>query len=130
MWTILAKLISGPLISGAIEAYKAKLQAGSNQDKLAADLAGKDLELQAKERELNVQQNKNDDGRWWTAAPRAIVCWSISLFIAKVVLWDTVLGWGATPPLKGFVADVGSAVIVMWFGGRTVEKVARIWRSR
>jgi hypothetical protein len=97
---------------------------------MAADLAGKDLELQAKERELNVIQNRNDDGRWWTAAPRAIVCWAISIFIAKVVLWDTVLGWGATPPLKGFVADVGSAVIVMWFGGRTVEKVARIWRSR
>jgi hypothetical protein len=130
MWTVLAKLLTGPIISGAIDAYKAKLAAGSNQDTLAADLAGKDLELQAKERELNVQQNIADDGRWWTAAPRAIVCWSIALFIAKVVLWDKVLGWGTTGELKGFVSDVGSAVIVMWFGGRTIEKVARIWRSR
>jgi hypothetical protein len=130
MWAMLAKLLSGPIISGAIEAYKAKLQAGSNQDKLAADLAGKDLELQAKERELNVQQNRNDDGRWWTAAPRAIVCWSIALFIAKSVVWDKMLGFGTTPELRGFVADVGSVVITMWFGGRTIEKVARIWRSR
>jgi hypothetical protein len=130
MWAILAKLISGPIISGAIEAYKAKLQAGSNQDKLAADLAGKDLELQARERELNVQQNIADGGRWWTAAPRAIVCWAMAIFIAKVVLIDTVLGWGATPALKGLVADAFQAVIVMWFGGRTIEKVARIWRPR
>jgi hypothetical protein len=130
MWTILAKLLSGPIISGAIEAYKAKLAAGSNQDNLAADLAGKDLELQAKERELNVQQNIADGGRWWTAAPRAIVCWAMAIFIAKVVLIDTVLGWGATPALKGLVADAFQAVIVMWFGGRTIEKVARIWRPR
>lgn len=130
MWAILAKLISGPIISGAIEAYKAKLQAGSNQDKLAADLAGRDLDLQARERELNVQQNISDEGRWWTAAPRAIVCWCFALYVAKVVMWDKVFDLGTTIPLKGDVAEWGGAVMVMWFGGRTVEKVARIWRSR
>jgi hypothetical protein len=130
MWTALLTFLGGPVIKGVIDAYKAKLEAGSNQDNLAADLAAKDLELQGRERELNVQQNKNDDGRWWTAAPRAIVCWAVAIFIAKVVLWDTVLGWGATPQLKGLVADAFSAVIVMWFGGRTIEKVARIWRPR
>lgn len=119
-----------PLISGAVDAYKAKLAAGQNQDTLAAELAGKDLELQAKEREINAQIIKNDEGRWWTAAPRAIICWSIALFIAKVVIWDTILGWGVTPALKGQVADAFSAVVVMYFGGRTIEKVARIWRSR
>jgi NAD(P)H-hydrate repair Nnr-like enzyme with NAD(P)H-hydrate epimerase domain len=86
--------------------------------------------LQGRERELNVQQNISDSGRWWTAAPRAIVCWAMALFIAKVVMIDTVLGWGVTPPLKGLVADAFQAVIVMWFGGRTIEKVARIWRPR
>jgi hypothetical protein len=130
MWAVLAKLLTGPIITGAIEAYKAKLQAGSNQDKLAAELAEKDLELQAKERELNVKQNISDEGRWWTAAPRAIVCWSIALFIAKTIVWDKMLGLGTTPELKGFVYEVGSTVIVMWFGGRSIEKVARIWRAR
>ena len=130
MWTAILSFLSGPVIKGAIDAYKAKLEAGSNQDKLAAELAEKDLDLQARERELNVQQNINDSGRWWTAAPRAIVCWAMAIFIAKVVIWDTVLGWGTTLALKGIVADAFNAVIVMWFGGRTVEKVARIWRAR
>jgi len=130
MWAILAKLLSGPIISAAIEAYKAKLAAGSNQDKLAADLAGKDLELQAKERELNTQITISDSGRWWTAAPRAIVCWSFAIYIAKVVVWDTSLGWGSTFALKGMIAEWGGTVICFWFGGRTIEKVARIWRPR
>jgi NAD(P)H-hydrate repair Nnr-like enzyme with NAD(P)H-hydrate epimerase domain len=130
MWTAILTFLGGPVIKGLIDGYKAKLEAGNTADKIAADLAGKDLELQAKERELNVRQNIADEGRWWTAAPRAIICWSMSLFIAKVVVIDTVLGWGVTPALKGQVADAFSAVIVMYFGGRTVEKVARIWRSR
>src|SRR4051812_17446322 len=130
MWALLAKLLAGPIISGAIDAYKAKLAAGSNQDRLAADLAGKDLELQGRERELNVQQNISDEGRWWSAAPRAIICWSFAIFVAKVVVWDKVLGWGTTLPLSGMVADWGGAVMVTFFGGRTLEKVARIWRSR
>jgi hypothetical protein len=130
MWATLAGILGGPIVNGLIAAYKAKLDAGNTEDRIAADLAAKDLELQGRERELNVQQNIADGGRWWTAAPRAIVCWAMAIFIAKVVIWDTVLGWGVTSALKGIVADAFQAVIVMWFGGRTIEKVARIWRSR
>lgn len=130
MWKLLLNFIGGPAIAGLIEAYKAKLAAGSNQDTLAADLAGKDLELQAKERELNVKQNQADEGRWWSAAPRAIVCWCMAFYVAKIVMWDTILHLGATYPLKGVMADAFSTVIVCWFGGRTIEKVARIWRPR
>lgn len=120
----------GPLISGAIDAYKAKLAAGNNEDKIAADLAGKDLELQAKERDLAVKQNALDAGTFWTAAPRAIVCWSLAIYIAKVVVYDTTLHLGTTTPLKGMVAEWMGTIIVAWFGGRTIEKVARIWRFR
>lgn len=128
MWTAILSFLGGPVISGLIGAYKAKLEAGNTSDRIAADLAEKDLELQGRERELNVKQNISDEGRWWSAAPRALVCWAFAIFVMKVVVWDTVLGWGATPPLKGMVADWGGAVMVMWFGGRTVEKVARIFR--
>jgi hypothetical protein len=130
MWKWLGSLITGPVISAAVEAYKAKLTAGSNQDKLAADLAEKDLDLQGRERELNVKQNQADEGRWWTAAPRAVVCWSFAIYVAKVVVWDMVLHLGTTPALKGDIAAWGGSVMVMWFGGRTIEKVARIWRPR
>lgn len=129
MLKLLLSFFGGPIIKGVIDAYKAKLDAGNNSEKIAADLAGKDLELQGRERELNVKQNIADDGRWWTAAPRAVVCWSFAIYIAKVVVWDQVFGWGTTLPLKGDIAEWGGAVVVMWFGGRTIEKVARILRK-
>jgi len=130
MWATLAGILGGPIISGLIAAYKAKLDAGNTADKIAADLAEKDLELQGRERELNVQQNIADEGRWWTAAPRAIICWSMALYVGKVVVIDTVLGWGSTAALKGAMADAFSTVLVAYFGGRTIEKVARIFRPR
>ncbi len=130
MLLLVLKYLGSAGFGALVDAYKAKLTSDNTADKIAADLATKDLELQGRERELNTQLNISDNGRWWTAAPRAIVCWAIAIFTAKVVIIDTVLGWGTTPALKGQVADAYSAVIVMWFGGRTIEKVARIWRSR
>jgi hypothetical protein len=130
MWTAILTFLGGPVIKGLIDGYKAKLENDSNEDKLAADLAGKDLELQARERELNVQLNKMDAGSFWLSAPRAIVCWSLALYIAKIVVWDTMLGWGSTIALKGMMAEALSTVLCFWFGGRTLEKIARIWRPR
>lgn len=44
MWTWLARLIGGPAITGLISAYKAKLDAANTQDRIAADLASKEIE--------------------------------------------------------------------------------------
>ena len=130
MWATLAGILGGPIINGLINAYKAKLDSGNTSERIAADQVQKDLELQAKERELNVQQNIADEGRWWTAAPRAVICWSMAVYVVKVVVIDTVFGWGTTPALKGAMGDAFSTVLVAYFGGRTIEKVARIWRAR
>jgi len=123
--------LTGPLVEGAVNAYKAKLDAGNTHEKLAADLAGRELALEQRERELDVDQNKSDEGRWWTAAPRAVVQWSLAIYIAKVVVWDLVLGLGSTPDVKSaLIAGAFKTIIVMWFGGRTMEKVSRIIGSR
>lgn len=126
MWGFLANLIGGPIISGLINSYKAKLEAGNTSEHIAADLAARELAVESRERELAVQQNIADGGRWWTAAPRAIACWSFALFIAKCVVWDTVLGLGTTPPLKGDLAVWAGWLMALWFGGRSLEKIARI----
>jgi hypothetical protein len=124
MWLAIVKLLGSAGFSALVDAYKAKLEAGNTAENIAADLAGKDLELQGRERELNVQQNIADNGRWWTAAPRAIVCWSFAIFVLKVVVWDKVLSLGSTDPLSGDVQQWAGAVMVMWFGGRTLEKIS------
>jgi hypothetical protein len=130
LWSILANLIGGPIVSGLIDGWKAKLAADNNAEKIAADLAQRELLVETRERELAVQQNIADEGRWWTAAPRAIACWAFALYIAKCVVWDKVLGLGSTDPLAGDLATWAGWLMALWFGGRSAEKVARILARR
>ena len=120
--------LGGPLLGNLLGAYKARLENASGQDKMAVELAIKEIEA-----EIEARRNANaiiiaEQGRWWTALPRAIVQWSFALFVAKVVVWDKVLGWGSTDPLNGDVASWAGMLMAMWFGGRTIEKVAQIFR--
>ena len=124
MWVILANLIAGPVVNGVVSAYKAKLDAGNTEDRIASDLAARYLELQARERELATQITLREEGRWWTAAPRAIVTWAAALYVGKVVVVDTMLGLGSTPALKGDIAVWMGWIMGVWFGGRSLEKVA------
>ena len=122
--------LTGPLVQGAVDAYKSKLAAGNDQERIAADLAARELAVEQRERELAVQQNIADEGRWWTAAPRAIACWAFAMFIAKCVVWDKVLGLGSTDPLTGSLDTWAGWLMALWFGGRSAEKVARIIARR
>jgi hypothetical protein len=42
------------------------------------------------------------------------------------VIWDKVFGLGSTPALTGDVAQWATVVLTAYFGGRSLEKVARI----
>lgn len=126
MWSWFSGLLTGPIINGAVEAYKAKLASGQNERSIAADLAAKELLLEQRERELATQLLISEEGRWWIALPRALVTYSFAVFVAKCVVYDTVLGLGTTPPLGGDIQAWAGWVMALWFGGRSIEKVARI----
>lgn len=128
MWSILASLIGGPIVNGFINGYKAKLAAGNTSERIAADLAAKDMELLRRERELATQLSLQEGGRWWTALPRAVVTYSFAIFVAKVVVYDKVLGLGSTDQLTGDVGVWAGWVMSVWFGGRSLEKIARVIR--
>lgn len=120
------KSISGPFL----DAYRAKLASANNQDRVAVDLGVKAIEAEIDARKQATAMMIAEQGRWWTAAPRAIVCWSLAIFVAKVVVWDKVLDLGSTAPLTGDVKDWAGAIMVTWFGGRTIEKVTQIVANR
>jgi hypothetical protein len=46
----------------------------------------------------------------------------------KVIIWDKVLGLGTTDPITGMVADWTGLIVTAYVGGRSIEKVARIFR--
>jgi len=126
MWTFLANLIGGPIINGLIGAYKAKLAAGNTSERIAADLAARELAVEQRERELATQIVIAEQGRWYTALPRPLFALAFIIYVWKVVVWDKVLGLGVTDPLSGDVAQWAMIVLTAYFGGRSLEKVARI----
>jgi hypothetical protein len=131
MWTWLASFLGGPVINGLIGAYKAKLEAANTEGTQAADLATKAIMAEIESRKSAQAIIIAEQGRWWTALPRALVQWSFAVFVVKCVVWDTVLGLGTTEPLGGDIQVWAGWVMALWFGGRSLEKIATtIWGRR
>jgi hypothetical protein len=118
------------IIGGFIDAYKAKLQAGNTSERIAAELAERALDVERRERELATQIVIAEQGRWYTALPRPLMAFALVIYVWKVVVWDKVLGLGSTDPIEGELATWCGAIITAYFGGRSLEKIARIWATR
>lgn len=126
--TWLGGLLGGPFITAALEAYKAKLTSENSITAAATDLAGRELALQVREAELQTDLRKAQIGKWYE--PEHIIGYALAFFYAKCVVWDTALGLGTTPALRGDVATWSGLVIVCYFGKRGIENVVRIWKTR
>lgn len=124
--TWLGNLLGGPFAKAAVDAYRAKLTAENTSEKIAADLAARELSVSERERELATQIVLAEQGRWYTALPRPLFAGAFVIYAWKVVVWDKVFGWGTTDPLTGDVAQWAMIVLTAYFGGRSLEKVARI----
>jgi len=121
----LGNLLGGPFAKAAVDAYRAKLAAESTSEKIAADLAARELSVEQRERELATETLITEQGRWYTALPRPLFAFAFIIYAWKVVVWDKVLGLGTTDALSGDVSQWAMVVLTAYFGGRTLEKVAR-----
>ncbi len=126
MWTWLASFLGGPVINGLIGAYKAKLAAGNTSENIAADLAARELAVEQREAEVASQVVIAEQGRWYTALPRPMFAFAFIIYVWKVVVWDKVLGLGSTDPLSHELSQWALIILTAYFGGRSIEKVARI----
>ena len=125
----LGNLIGGPFAKAAVAAYRAKLSAENTSEKVAADLAARELAVEQREREVSAQIVVAEQGRWLTALPRPLFAFAFVIYAWKVVVWDKVLGWGTTDALSGGVSEWAMIVLTAYFGGRSLEKVAKILRK-
>src|SRR3954447_21228508 len=115
MWTWLARFLGGPGITGLISAYKAKLDSNNTEGAQAADVTKAALLAEIEARKSAQTIIIAEQGRWWTALPRAVVQWSFAIFVAKCVVYDNVLGLGTTDPLGGDIAVWAGWVMALWF---------------
>ena len=128
MWSWLASLIGGPVVNGLISAYKARLDASNTKDHIAADLAAKEIEAEIVARKEASAVIIAEQGRWYTAIIRPLLAFPIIIYLWKVIVWDKVLGLGTTDPLAGMIADWTGTILTAYVGGRSIEKVARIFK--
>lgn len=127
MWNLILGFLGGPVIKGVIDGYKAKLEAGNTTERISADLAARELQVQQREIEAHTQLRIAMIGRWYE--PTQLLGYIMVIYVAKVVVWDKVLAsltGGSTDPIGGAVGEWAGAIIMFLIGKRGIENVARI----
>jgi hypothetical protein len=127
MLAMILNFLGGSVLKSAVDAYRERLAAMGQQDKLAVELAVKEIEAEIVSRAEATKVMLIESGRWWTAAPRALVQWSLAIHITAVVFTNTT-GWGSIPAIGGDIGNWFGMIMAFWFGGRTIEKVAQIFK--
>ena len=107
----------GKIIDGLNAAYKAKLQAQNDADRIEAD---KQIAFFQGQIDLATQAAQSD--RWWS--PRALMGFCATVYVAKIVVYDTVLQLGVTPNPGGQVTGLVLMITGFYFGSKTVSDVA------
>ena len=127
--TWLGGLLGGPFAKAAVDAYKAKLDAGNNASKIAADLAAQQATLDTQREALEQATLTAEEGRWgpWMR-------WGFSipfiLYINKVVVYDQVLKLGATDHLSPEMLSILQVVIAAYFGHSAIAIASRALAGR
>jgi len=124
MWQAIISFLGGPVIRGLLDAYNAHLKATTDDKAIAADLAGKEIAAQTIEAQEITKLKVAEIGHPWE--PEKLAFYVTLVFYAKCVLWDTVLGLGTTPSLKGDVSMWAGLIMSFYFAKRSFENVARI----
>jgi len=124
MFMAILGFLGGPVIKGLINAYQAKLKAGTTDTKTAADLAAAEIAAQVSEAGGLLQYRTAEIGHWYE--PDKLMGYCVAGYFAKLLVWDKVLGLGVTDPLAGFASVTANLVVSFYFAKRGFENVARI----
>lgn len=124
MWLSIIKLIGGSVVSGLIDAYKAKLAAGNVDSKIASETAAGEIAAQTAETQAITQLKIAQVGHAWE--PEKLAFYVTLAFYAKCLVWDKMLGLGTTDPLAGDVSVWAGMIMGFYFTKRGFENVARI----
>ena len=103
------------------DAYLAKQKAQTDEQKLEADILIRQLEV--REAVLIAEQGSGIT-RWI----RPAIAFPFVAYLWKVVLWDKVLGFGATDPLSTELGEIMMVMIGAYFLTRPIEKILKRWK--
>ncbi|MCP1764322.1 hypothetical protein M2202_006872 [Bradyrhizobium japonicum] len=116
--------LGGPVVKALIDTYSAKLKAENVDTRIAADLAASEIASQTAETKAVMQYRIAELGYWYE--PDKLIGYCVTVYFAKLLVWDKVLGLGTTDALAGFAAITANLVVSFYFAKRGFENVARI----
>jgi hypothetical protein len=127
MWQAIIGFLGGPVIRGLLDAYNAKLKAATADNKIAADLAAGEIAAQTVEIQAQNQYRIAALGRWYE--PDKLMGYCVAVYLAKLLIWDKVLGLGVTDGLcragdNCWTGTVANTIVMFYFGKRGFENVA------
>lgn len=120
----------GPLLNTGLDGYKAKLASVNSHEAKQVELAGKAMELDAREAKLNNDEKALILGRWY--APENLFAYAIAFpYWFTVITMDYLIfpALGiehSTDPLKGDTAVIMMMIMTFWFGKRALTTVTSI----
>lgn len=127
MWTAILSFLGAPIVNALIDAYKAKLEAGNTSERIAADIAGRELDVQRREAEVQAEYKRALIGHWYE--PTNLFGYIMVIYFGKIIVWDKVLALGVTDPITGQGAEWAGWIMMFYVGKRGFENVARILRK-
>ena len=127
MWTAILSFLGGPVIKGVIDGYKAKLEAGNTSERIAAELAQRELDVQRREAEVQSDYKRALIGHWYE--PTNLFGYIMVIYFGKIIVWDKVLKLGVTDSITGQGAEWAGWIMMFYVGKRGFENVARIIRK-
>lgn len=98
------------------EAYVAKLRAENDEQRIRADV---EIETLKAKRDILLAEQKS----WMTRWIRPFIAAPVGIYVWKLLVWDNVLGLGATPQPSDIVQWIVVTVIGAFFIGRPLEKL-------
>ena len=134
MLQLLLNWFGGPLldklVSPALTAYRDKLAADNDAGRIAADLAKREIDLRQREAELRSEERRIMP---WHH-PAMLLGYILVLYVGKVVVWDSMLGLGETPAIRGAVGEWLGQVAAFFVGASAaagaITATAQILRRR
>jgi len=121
-------VLSAPVFNTIVEAYKAKLAAAKRRTSSPSILPSRKSKARLRPARKPPRSSSRSRGRCGHPMIRPLAALPVVIYIWKVIVYDKVLGLGTTDTITGDVGTWAGVIITTYFGGRTIEKVARIFR--
>ena len=114
MWLAIIQFLGGPIVSGLIAAYKAKLAAGNVDNKIAADEAASEV---AAKTQLKIAQVGHP------FEPEKIGFYIVVFYMGKAMLWDAAFHMGTTDIVSGAVGVWAGMIVTFYYGATSLRRI-------